>query len=308
MIIRKLLQVFFFILFFFNFSFLKGIETKILATVNNVPITSYELKNKILTTLTLSNQIINQEIINESKNAAMKSLVNIKLKEIEIEKYKIKPNLENVNSYLKEISSNDVDAFKDKFIKNSIDYQIFINEIKTELAWQRLVYSKFGSKVKIEDDLIKNELEILLKNESSQNQFKLSEIEIEVTKENKESKIKNIMNEINNVGFEKTARKLSVSSTAANYGNLGWINSKSLSNEMRIILSNLKINEVSKPITKLNTVLFFKLTDKKSVKINKKNIDNLKKSITNKKANELFKLYSNNYLSKLKSNAFIDFK
>ena len=112
--IKIFAQVFFFIFFVFNFSFLKGIENKIIAIVNNEPITSYELKNKILTKLILSNQIINQEIIDQSKNAAIKSLINVKLKKFEIEKYKIKPDLNNINSHLNKISLNNIEAFKTK--------------------------------------------------------------------------------------------------------------------------------------------------------------------------------------------------
>ena len=89
---RKFTQIFFYILFFFNFSFVEGIETKIIAMVNNEPITTYELKNKIITNLILSNQNINQEIIDRSKNAAMNSLINIKLKKMKLKSIKLKQN------------------------------------------------------------------------------------------------------------------------------------------------------------------------------------------------------------------------
>ena len=308
MIFKILAQAFFFIFFVFNFSFLKGIETKIIAIVNNEPITSYELKNKILTKLILSDQIINQEIIDQSKNAALKSLINVKLKKFEIEKYKIKPNLNNINSYLNKISSNDIEVFKKKFTDNSIDYQIFLDEIKVELAWQQLIYSRYSNKVKIDENLINNELQELIKNEKKQNEYRLSEIEIEITEENKDKVINEVIKEIDSIGFEKTARKLSISSTAINNGNLGWINSKSLSKRMSDILNKMKINEISQPITSLNNVLFLKITDKRSVKTNNLNIDDLKKNLINNKTNELFKLYSNNYLSKIRSNSFIKFK
>ena len=116
MIFKILAQVLFLFFFIFNFSFLKGIETKIVVMVNNEPVTSYELKNKIITTLILSNQVINQEIIDQSKNAAINSLINMKLKKFEIEKYKIKPDLNSINSYLKTISSNDIGSLKTLFI------------------------------------------------------------------------------------------------------------------------------------------------------------------------------------------------
>jgi peptidyl-prolyl cis-trans isomerase SurA len=306
--IKIFAQVFFFIFFVFNFSFLKGIENKIIAIVNNEPITSYELKNKILTKLILSNQIINQEIINQSKNAAIKSLINVKLKKFEIEKYKIKPDLNNINSHLNKISLNNIEALKQKFIDNSIDYQIFLNEVKVELSWQQLIYSIYNNKVKIDENLINNELQELIKNRKKQNEYKLSEIEIEITEENKDKAVNEVMKEIDSIGFEKTARKLSISSTALNNGNLGWVNSISLSKQMSDILSKMKINEISKPIATLNNVLFFKITDKRSVSANNLNIDDLKKNLINNKTNELFKLYSNNHLSKIRSTSFIKFR
>ena len=304
----KLTQIYFYIFFFFNFSFVEGIETKIIAMVNNEPITTYELKNKIITTLVLSNQNINQKIIDKSKNAAINSLINIKLKKNEIEKYKIESSQSNIDSYLQKVASNDIRSFKEKFINNSIDYQIFLNEIKIELAWQKLIYSKYNDKVKIEDNLIKNELDQLLKKEKNQNEYKLSEIEIEITKENKQNKINQVLEEIEKFGFAETARKLSVSSTSIDNGNLGWVNEKSLSKQMNEILIKMKINEISEPVTKLNIISFFKITDKRSFNIDNTNIDELKKSLINQKTNELFKLYSNNYLSKIKNSSFIKFR
>ena len=306
--IKIFAQVFFFIFFVFNFSFLKGIENKIIAIVNNEPITSYELKNKILTKLILSNQIINQEIIDQSKNAAIKSLINVKLKKFEIDKYKIKADLNNINSHLNKISLNNIEALKQKFTDNSIDYQIFLNEVKVELAWQQLIYSRYKNKVKIDENLINNELQELIKNRKKQNEYKLSEIEIEITDENKDKAVNEVMKEIDSIGFEKTARKLSISSTAINNGNLGWVNSISLSKQMNDILSKMKINEISKPIATLNNVLFFKITDKRSVSANNLNINDLKKNLIDNKTNELFKLYSNNHLSKIRSSSFIKFR
>lgn len=305
---RKLTHIFFYIILFFNFSSGYGIETKIIAMVNNEPITTYELKNKIITKLVLSNQNINQETIDKSKNAAMNSLINIKLKKNEIKKYKIEPSQSNIDSYLNKVASNDIELFKRKFINNSIDYQIFLNEIKIELSWQKLIYSKYSDKVKIEDNLIKNELDQLLREENNQNEYKLSEIEIEITKENKQNKINQVIEEIDTFGFAETARKLSVSSTAIDNGNLGWVNEKSLSKQMNEVLKKMKIDEISEPITKLNIVSFFKIIDKRSFKIDSKNIDELKKSLINQKTNELFKLYSNNYLSKIKNSSFIKFR
>ena len=87
---KKLNKLIVFLIIFVNFPDLNAIEVKVLAMVNNKPITSYELKNKILTQIILSNQTLDQTTIDKSKNAAMNFLINMKLKEIEIEKKKLK--------------------------------------------------------------------------------------------------------------------------------------------------------------------------------------------------------------------------
>ena len=120
---------------------------------------------------------------------------------------------------------------KQKFTDNSIDYQIFLNELEVELAWQKLIYSRYNNKVKIDENLINNELQELIKNGKKQNEYKLSEIEIEITEENKDKAVNEVMKEINSIGFENTARKLSISSTAINNGNLGWVNSNLYQNK-----------------------------------------------------------------------------
>ena len=55
-------------------------ENKILIKIENELITSYDVKNKILSNLILSNQEITQENINKQKKQALNSLMQFKLK------------------------------------------------------------------------------------------------------------------------------------------------------------------------------------------------------------------------------------
>ena len=79
-----------------------------------------------------------------------------------------------------------------------------------------------------------------------------------------EKKIIEIKQKINEKGFDHTAFNHSVSSTAANKGNIGWVNSKSLSRDIFEVLNKLKVNQVSDPIIKENNVLFLKINKKRS--------------------------------------------
>ena len=70
-------------------------------------------------------------------------------------------------------------------------------------------------------------------------------------------------NQIKTNGFENTAVNMSVASTSINKGDLGWINGKSLSKNMKEIIDRLEVGEISKPIFRQNSVVIFKLMDKK---------------------------------------------
>lgn len=304
-------RVFIFFILLLNFKILYGNENKILVTVNSEPITSYELKNKILTQLILSNQEINQKKIDDSKSSAINFLINLKIKKNEIEKNKIKIDEVSFNQTLKNLSNNDVFLFKKKFNDNSIDYDLFLEEIKIELGWQKLIYSLFRDNVKVDDSEVKAELDQIKIKEKDTVEYQLLEIELDVKDDDfvmENKKIKLVMSDIQSIGFEAAAKKHSISSTAINNGDLGWINANLLSNQIIEELKTLEINQISKPLKRLDSILILKIKDKRKLKFNGKNLDQVKKQIINQKTNELFKLYSNNHLSKLKNNSFIKFK
>ena len=149
----------------------------------------------------------------------------------------------------------------------------------------------------------------MVKNKKEIVQFRISEIEIFIdNKENENEKILNIKELINNQGFENTALKYSVSNTAESKGDLGWINSNSLSKEIFDIISQLKIGEITEPIKRQNSILFLKLVNKKTIVSKQLDKAELEKNLINRKTNELFNLYSKSHLSKLKNTSFIEYR
>ena len=140
-------------------------------------------------------------------------------------------------------------------------------------------------------------------------EYKLAEIVIpkndnEIDKKN----INQVKEKIIEVGFEETALKYSISSTSTNNGEIGWINEKSLSDKILNTIKYFKIGQVSKPIIKQDSFLFLKLLDTKESRAEKINISKLKEGLIKQKKNELFELYSQSHLSKLKNTSLIEYK
>ena len=302
-----------FLFFCLNFSLsYASIQNKIIAEVENEIISSYELKNKIITSLILNNRTINQENIDGAKNQALRALINYKLKKNEIKKFNISKQQNNLNLYIQNTAkqyNTDIQGFKKIFINNNLDYSLYEEEIKTELAWQGLIVGLYGEKTNINEKEVDEELKQIIKKQKNIFEYKLSEIEIQVENNKQiDDLIKEVQNQINLIGFNNTAIKYSISLTAVDGGDLGWINSKSLSNRILKILDKMELGDVSEPITQTNTILFIKLENKKKLDLDKVNFEEIRKKIMLQKKNELLDLYSNSHLSKIRNNAYINLK
>lgn len=296
------------ILFFLlsNSNLFSSINNKILVRVNNEIISSFDLKNQINTILFLTKKQITQQNINSTKKIALNNLISINLKKTEISKLNINIDKKNIYDYLLRISGGDVENFKNRLQSYNIDYNTYINNIETELNWQQLIVSKFQDKININE----SEIESLLLNEKNKilTEYNLSKIEIFLNeKENIDEQIKNIKRKLTNTNFNDIMNKLVDSNFQVEKSELGWINQKSLSKNIVNKINKLQINSFTQPIAVTNSILILKVNDKKNTNINEEDIDNLKKMIVNQKRSELFSLYSKNYLSKLKSNALIEF-
>ena len=303
-----------FILFLLSFLMISKysyakINNKIVIKVENEIITSYEIKNKILTLLNFSGTEVNQKNINQLKKQAVESLIQHKLKKIELKKYNIKKNTSRINSYLKSISSNNVSGLKMKFEENNLDYELFMDEVEVQSMWQELIFKLYSKKFSIDETLIEQELKNSKNTKKDLREFKISEIEIMLeNNKNDDKKIQNIISEIQKDNFESVALKYSISSSASNNGDLGWISEKSLSNQIHNIIKDMKIGQVSKPIRRQNTVLFLKVQDIRNSKITDLNLVELKKKLINQKKNELVNLYSLSHLSKVRNTSLIEYK
>ncbi len=305
-------EIFFFNIFLF-FIFLNksyaNLENSIIVKVDKQIITNFEIKNKILATLVLSNKEINQENIDNLKSQALETLIQLKLKTIELSKYDIEISNIQLEQYLYSNFSTDINSLKKKFDNNGIDFDLFIEELKIGFKWQQFIFSRYSKKINIDSLQVEKELKNLIKINENLKEYNLSEIEFFVDEnENLKDKIKYINQQINTIGFNQVAFNLSISSSASNNGDIGWVNAKSLSKEIFEILNKMEIGQISKPIIKENNILFLKINKIRTKKLDNDNIIKLKKDIMNRKKNELLNLFSKSHISKLKNNSFIEYK
>ena len=113
-----------------------------------------------------------------------------------------------------------------------------------------------------------------------------------------------IIESIQNVGFENTANIYSISDSSKVGGKIGWIRKNNLSEEINNNLINLEKNAYSKPIQIGGNYLIIKINDTRNVPLKINKDEELEKMIMTETTKQLEK-FSNIYFNKIKLNSKI---
>ena len=283
------------------------IKNDIVIKIGNSLVTSIDIQNEIITNLVLNKKEITQESINSNKDSSVQSLVKKTIKNNEINKYKIKNyNNEDLKKYIQRVAetfNTNTIGLKNIFIKNNINYNVFVENYKTELLWNTLIYSIYKNQINISKIEIANEIETSVNKKKTE--YDLSEIEISNFDYN-EDKLKEVLELIKKEGFSSAAIKYSIAPTAEKGGRIGWIVGNTLSKKYLKLVKKIDINGISLPITNSTSVSIIKLNDIREEE-NDEEIGILRKKILLKKKNEKLDLYSRSHLSNLERSININF-
>ncbi|MDB9760356.1 peptidylprolyl isomerase [Pelagibacteraceae bacterium] len=283
------------------------INNIIVVKVGNSVITSTSIQNEILTSLILENKKITQENINNRKQYALKKLINNLIRKNEVDKYKITDyNKLDLERYIEKVGKNfgtNTDGLKAIFKQNKLSYDFFIEQYKTELRWNSLIYLIYKNQININTVEVENDVNEMIDDEIIE--FNLSEIVLSKAEHDQEN-LNRIIESIKNEDFGTIAKKFSIASTASNDGQLGWISSESLSKQYLQKIMNLSIGDISAPISDENSISFLKVNDAKTT-TNALNKEGLKEKILLQKKEEKLKLFSRSHFSNLENTVQVSF-
>ena len=264
--IKKIIVGLVLLTFTFNFNFANS-KVFIKAKVNNQIITNIDVKNEKNYLLALNPNLKNISEVNINRYA-IDSLINEKIKKIEIEKrFEILQNEKIIRKIISDLYSkigiSDLEAFKEYLINYGINLELVKSKISIEVAWNDYIINKFNNIVIVDEAKIRKKINQLSEKSSVEN-ILLSEIIFTIKEsENLENKFLIIKNSINNIGFDETAKIYSVADSKKNGGKIGWVYKSQLSNKISNQLDKINIGEFTKPITTPGGFIILKIIDKK---------------------------------------------
>ena len=278
----------------------------------------FKVDNEIITTIDIYNEIKYLEIINDKKfqsleqnkviEIAKNSLIREKIKEIELLKrigsLEVDQNILNeiILNYFKKNNIETITDFEEFFKDLNIKPKVIKKKISIEILWNQLIYQIFNKNVKIDSEAIKNEI----KTNTKIKELLLSEIVFTIDENEKlNDKFELIKKRILNHSFSDAALIFSISESAKNGGNLGWIKETSINKKIKNEIKNMGLGQHSKPLVIPGGFLIIQIEQERYVDVNT-DINKEFDLIVKKKTNDQLKQYSIIYLNKLKKNIQIN--
>ena len=239
---------------------------------------------------------------------AKDTLIKEKIKEIFLLR-----NYRTVNLKNEDFDKLILENYSSLGINNKVELKVYLRkfdltdiDLKKKITintfWSQYIYTKHFESININVDEIKKEI---LQNDK-QKELLMSEILFNLENgENLEKKFSLIKKNIDENGFENSALVYSISETAKNGGEIGWVKESSINSKVLNNISKLKINEYSQPIVVPGGFLILKIKEIKEIKrdINlQKELDTIIRAKTNNQLNQ----YSNIFLNKVKKEVVIN--
>ena len=310
--LAKIIKIFFYIFITFSLiqSSVKAAEAKIILKVNNSIITNKDIENEINYLIAFNEELSSLES-KDLNNIGKNSLLREIIKKDELEKYydldeESKQLSKIVRDFYLRINLENEEQFK-LFLKNkNVNYDSFKKKISIEVLWNRFIYEKYNKLLDIDESLIKEKLDKKIKLKNEIDSFFISELLfISESKSEFDLKYSKILDSINTVGFDSTARIYSIADSSKYGGEIGWISENQLSKEILDIVQNIDLGEFSKPINTPSGFLIILLENKKNELANLNYDDELKNMLKNERDKQLNQ-YSSLYYKRIEKKSIIN--
>ena len=310
--LAKIIKIFFYIFITFSLiqSSVKAAEAKIILKVNNSIITNKDIENEINYLIAFNEELSSLES-KDLNNIGKNSLLREIIKKDELEKYydldeESKQLSKIVRDFYLRINLENEEQFK-LFLKNkNVNYDSFKKKIGIEVLWNRFIYEKYNKLLDIDESLIKEKLDKKIKLKNEIDSFFISELLfISESKNEFDLKYSKILDSINTVGFDSTARIYSIADSSKYGGEIGWISENQLSKEILDIVQNIDLGEFSNPINTPSGFLIILLENKKKELANLNYDDELKNMLKNERDKQLNQ-YSSLYYKRIEKKSIIN--
>ena len=229
----------------------------IVAVVNDDIVSTHDLRQRVLFLLATTGAAQDEASLARLQQQALRSLVDERLQLQESEKYDQTISDAQIDRRVGQlISRNNLspEDVQQRLAAVGVSLSTLRDQVRSEIAWQRIVNGLFGSRIRISDAQISETITRLSAN-ASEPSYRVAEIYIEATPDigGQEGAMEGARAMITQLQegapFPLLARQFSSAPSAAKGGDVGFVRKGELRPEIDAVLDTLEPGGISEPIT-----------------------------------------------------------
>ncbi len=245
---------------------------RIVATVNDEIISAYDMEQRLRIVLGSTGLPRDPDTQRRLRKQVLNALISDRLKMQEAQRASIsvtEPEIARAFGRIANQNNMTPDRFRSVLERSGVDPYSLEQQIEAELSWRKLVGRKFGRFVNIGDDEIDAVLQRYSENVGKQQNL-VSEIFLPVESPEKEEEVRRFAERITvqvrkGANFAAIARQFSQGTTAAAGGEIGWVQSGQLQEELESALNAMSPRTYSDPVRSVGGYYILALRDRRRI-------------------------------------------
>ncbi len=242
----------------------------IAAIVNDEVISYTDVRNRAQLILVSLGVQPNENTIRQAQQRAIEGLIDEHLQLQEASEFELVVGDEDVENALNNLAARSGatrDAFLADLQARGINPETLRHQVRADIAWQRLVGGRFGSRLRVSDLQIKDNLERLQKSLDKE-QMRVAEIFLPAIGPEQTAQMLqgawDLRSQIQDgAPFSLVAQQFSAAPTASSGGELGWMSLNQVKPELSDAVSKIEAPGISEPIVVDGGVYLVALLDKR---------------------------------------------
>jgi peptidyl-prolyl cis-trans isomerase SurA len=244
----------------------------VVATVNDDIITGFDLRQRMLLIIAMSEVEPTAEDLPQIERQALESLIDERLQAQEIARYPdLKVSDEDVNAEINAMAADlqtTADAYLRLLAQVGIQPQAIRDQVRVSLGWRRLVGGRFGSRARVSKAQVDQALR-QAEEAAGKRQYLIGEIYLEAaqTQGGMQGAVNGaqqlIRQMIQGAPFQAVAQQFSDAPSAVRGGDAGWVIEGTVPPALQQAMDNLDVGQLSNPIVVEGGVYIIYVRDKR---------------------------------------------
>ncbi|MBI2262369.1 MAG: peptidylprolyl isomerase [Caulobacterales bacterium] len=243
----------------------------ILATVNDSVITGYDLRQRMLLLIAMTQVQPTPENIPAIQQEALNALIDERLQVQELANYEDLVVTDQEVSEEIAAMAQEVGAAPEAYLSfleaGGIRPQTLREQLRTQIGWQRLVGGRFQSRARVSKGAVDAALR-QISEAASKKQYLIGEIYIEAARVGGQQAALNGANQlvqqmVQGAPFQAVAQQFSSAPSATRGGDAGWVVAGTVNPTLQTAMDQLEVGQLSRPIPVEGGVYIIYMRDKR---------------------------------------------